>query len=141
MISSKVDEGYDSPCMDLIASNFKLDSNQSVDSETTEDGQIVNYWETILSIELPKLKTWETLGNLKTEEDISFLCNTGLEIVHKLWRLNNGNFKVIFERNISPFNDQTNILQVISLEKFLSDLKNLLIGIQSTSFKKVKIRK
>lgn len=125
--------------MDLIASNFKNDfHDESVDSETTEDGQILNYWETILSIELPKLKTWETLGNLKTEEDKSFLCNSGLDIVHKLWRLNNNNFKVIFERNISLHTDQTKILQVISLEKFLSDLKNLLIGIQSTSFTKVK---
>ncbi|XP_047247486.1 gamma-tubulin complex component 6 isoform X1 [Girardinichthys multiradiatus] len=113
------DEGFQS------ASNLTPDS-QSESSPVPD----VDIWEAVRTFEPGRRRCWESVGCPPGKKESIFLTEGGRETFDQLYRLREGEMRVVTSGASSPIF----MLPQDSQKQLVSDLLNVLIGVASTTF-------
>lgn len=116
------DEGYVSPSVEnTMTWSCVSNTREYVGSKA---------WEIAVTLDLPKLGTWDTIGCLDRRKEKPFFTESSVESVQKVWRVARG--RMVMHMNTSVADCL--LWKDLSRKQLIRDLKLLLIGVPSQTF-------
>ncbi|XP_053741028.1 gamma-tubulin complex component 6 isoform X1 [Synchiropus splendidus] len=110
---------------------FQSSSNLTPDSQSeTSPSPEVDIWETLRTFEPGVRRCWETVGCPPGKKESLYLTEGGREAFDQLYRLWEGEMRVVSSSPPSPLF----LLPLDSQTQLVTDLLNVLIGVASTTF-------
>ncbi|KAF3688593.1 Gamma-tubulin complex component 6 [Channa argus] len=120
------------PCLDQSEDEgFQSASNLTPDSQS-EPSSVpdIDVWEAVRTFEPGRCRCWESIGCPPGKRESLYLTEGGREVFDQLYRLWEGEMRVLSTSTPSPIL----LLPLDSQTQLVSDLLNVLIGVASTTF-------
>ncbi|XP_060932819.1 gamma-tubulin complex component 6 [Limanda limanda] len=118
------------PCLDQSEDEgFQSSSNLTPDSQS-EPSPVpdIDIWEAARTFEPGRRRCWESVGRPPGKSESLYLTEGGREAFDQLYRLWEGEMRVVSTETLSP------VLPLDSQTQLVSNLLNVLIGVASTTF-------
>ncbi|XP_062245650.1 gamma-tubulin complex component 6 [Platichthys flesus] len=118
------------PCLDQSEDEgFQSSSNLTPDSQS-EPSPVpdIDIWEAARTFEPGRRRCWESVGRPPGKSESLYLTEGGREAFDQLYRLWEGEMRVVSTGTLSP------VLPLDSQTQLVSNLLNVLIGVASTTF-------
>ncbi|XP_015514686.2 gamma-tubulin complex component 6 [Neodiprion lecontei] len=127
-------EGADPPCVDTSTSDIwdvQVSNHYIYERLSTAKHSLNDIWENVVTSQpVSNYRTWETLGQFDPPKQLHFITESSEAMFHIRRIKQANNLQIASTR----FTDSVSLIDEVSSQRFLSDIKLLLVGIESDCF-------